>query len=311
MLKKFCVVLIFLLVCCFSATLLGNETAKLYFPGALDSFWVYKDQDGNELTRYAIEAEEIDGKTFEAFSYDPELEDWAAYSPFIHPFLYQINDAGITLVAGDEVENASKARLKKEMDVLVKAMEEEIRVMKEQLPPGVAVPDFDVDVEVEAKAQDLFLLPEGVAPAEEWDVNEIEVNAKMIVRGLNVPENEQMSVDFTIIQTGIVLDTETVETEAGTFEDCLKVEYRTETTAVLIPEPQPDDVNSPGETVTTVWFAPNVGIVKLHQKLGHLFLDMIPEDVGFPVALPPHQERTLELNRYEIKTAESESDTEN
>ena len=310
MFKKISVFLLLLLVFSFSPTLLGNETAKLYFPGALDSFWVYTDQDGNELTRRAIEAEEIDGKTFEAFSYEPELEDWTDYSPFIHPFLYQINDDGITLVVGDEVENAFKARLKKEMNVLVKAMEEEIRVMKEQLP-GVVVPDFDINVEVEAEAQDLFLLPESVVPAEEWDVNEIEVNAKMIVRGLNVPENEQVSIDFTIIETGIVLGTETVETEAGTFEDCLKVEYRTETTAVLVPEPQPDEVHSPGETVTTVWFAPNVGIVKYHQKSGHLFLDMIPDDADLPVDLPPHQERTLELNRYEIKTAESESDTEN
>ncbi len=298
MLKKFRVVLILLLVFNFSVTLLGIEPAQVYFPGTLDSFWVYEDQDKNELTRYSIEGEEIAGETYLAFSYDPELENWANYSCFIYPGLYNVNDEGITLVVDEAVENAAEARLRKEMDIFVEAL-------KGQAPPGVEIPDFNIGVEVEAQGQeDLLLLPENVVVDEEWDVNQVEVNAKMITEAAGVPENEQLGMDFTIIETGIVLGTETVETTAGTFEDCLKVEYRTETTAVLTPTPPPDEVAPPGETVTTVWFAPNVGIVKLHQISGHLFLDMIPKDAGFPVALPPPTERTLELKRYEIKVAE-------
>ncbi len=305
MLKKVSVSLIFLLLLSFSVTLLGNESVHKYFPGTLDSFWVYEDQDKNELTRYSIEGEEIAGETYRAFSYDPELEDWANYSYFIHPGLYNVNDEGIILVVDEEVENAAEARLIKEMNIFVEAL-------KGQAPPGVEVPDFNIGVEVEAQGQEnLLLLPENVVVDEEWDVNQVEVNAKMIIEGAGVPENEQLGMDFTIIETGIVLGTETVETTAGTFEDCLRVEYRTETTAVLTPTPPPDEVAPPGETVTTVWFAPNVGIVKLHQISGHLFLDMIPKDAGFPVALPPPTERTLELKRYEIKTIESESGTEN
>ena len=305
MLKKVSVSLIFLLLLSFSVTLLGNESVQKYFPGTLDSFWIYEDQDGSELTRYSIEGEEIAGETYLAFSYDPELEDWANYSCFIYPGLYNVNDEGITLVVDEEVENAAEARLRKEMDIFVEAL-------KGQAPPGVEIPDFSISVEVEAQGQeDLLLLPENVTVNEEWDVNQVEVNAKMIMEGAGVPDNEQATINFTIIETGIVLGTETVETIAGTFEDCLKVEYRTETTAVLTPTPSTDEVAPPGETVTTVWFAPNVGIVKLHQISGHLFLDMIPKDADFPAALPPPTERTLELKRYEIKTAESESDTEN
>ena len=305
MLKKVSVSLIFLLLLSFSVTLLGNESVQKYFPGTLDNFWVYEDQDGSELTRYSIEGEEIAGETYHAFSYDPELEDWANYSCFIYPGLYNVNDEGITLVVDGEVENAAEARLKKEMDIFVEAL-------KGQVPPGVEIPDFSISVEVEAQGQeDLLLLPENVTVNEEWDVNQVEVNAKMIMEGAGVPDNEQATINFTIIETGIVLGTETVETIAGTFEDCLRVEYRTETTAVLTPTPSPDEVAPPGETVTTVWFAPNVGIVKLHQISGHLFLDMIPKDADFPAGLPPPTERTLELKRYEIKTAESESGTEN
>ena len=304
MLKKVSVSLIFLLLLSFSVTLLGDESVQKYFPGTLDSFWVYEDQDGNELTRYSIEDEEIAGETYRAFSYDPELEDWANYSCFIRPGLYNVNDEGITLAVDEAVENAAEARLKKEIDIFVE-------VLKGQAPPGVEIP-FSISVDVEAQGrEDLLLLPENVAVNEEWDVNQVEVNAKMIIEGAGVPENEQVGMDFTIIETGIVLGTETVETTAGTFEDCLKVEYRTETTAVLTPTPSPDEVAPPGETVTTVWFAPNVGIVQLHQKSGYMFLDMIPDDADLPIALPPPTERTLELKRYEIKTIESESDTEN
>ena len=300
MLRKCSVAFILLLAFSFSVTLLGIEPAQVYFPGTLESFWVYEDQDGNELTRVAIEGEEIAGKTYPAFSYEPELENWADYSCFIQPSLYNISDAGITLVVGEEVENGAKARLKREMDIFVEVLR--------QAPIEAEIPNFDLDVDVEAEAHDhLFLLPDTITINEEWDVNQIEVSAKIIVRSEDVPDNEQLTVDFTIVETGIVLGTETVETIAGTFEGCLKVEYRTETSAVMTPNPPPDEIAAPGETVTTVWFAPNVGIVKLHQISGHMFLGLIPDDAGFPVVLPPPTERTLELKRYEIKAAESKS----
>ena len=113
-------------------------------------------------------------------------------------------------------------------------------------------------------------------------------------------------IDYTIMETGIVKGTETVVAAAGTFEDCLKVEYRTETTAVF--DPPPDEMDPPGEIVTTVWFAPNVGIVKFHQIMNYMFFDMIPDDDGLPK--PPDPEPiTFELKKYEIKTADSEIKT--
>ena len=294
MLKKFSVAFILLLVFSFSVSLLGIESAQVYFPGTLESFWVYEDQDGNELTRHSIEGEEIAGITYPAFSYEPELEDWADYSCFIHPSLYNVSDAGVTLVVGEEVENGIKARLKKEMDIFIEVLSQEVL---SKVPPGAEIPAFNLDADIETEGHDhLFLLPDTITINEEWDVNQIEVKAKLIP--------QQLAVDFTIVETGIVLGTETVDTIAGTFEDCLKVEYRTETTVVMTPNPPPGEIAAPGETVTTVWFAPNVGIVKLHQISGHMFLDLIPDDADFPTVLPPPNERTLELKKYEIKIAE-------
>ena len=77
MLKKFHVVLSLLLIFGFSATLVGKEKTDTYFPHAIGSYWVYEDQDGNELTRRVIESKNIDGETYHAFSYEPTFEDWA------------------------------------------------------------------------------------------------------------------------------------------------------------------------------------------------------------------------------------------
>ena len=292
MFNKFCVVLIFLLFIGFSVALLGNESTSKYFPSTLDSYWVYEDQDGNELTRRAIEGEEIAGATYSAFSYEPELEDWTEYNPFIYPSLYQVSDAGITLIVGDEVEKAVKARLSKEMELV-----REIFTIRQ---PDDA--DFNYEIKVEAHNHS-YLLPTPVTLNEEWDVNNIKASLTLDLQG-----NDQVRIDFTIVETGIVLGTESVETAAGTFEDCLKVEYRTETTAVLDPVPPPDEMDPPGETVTTVWFAPNVGIVKFYQKMKYTFLEMIPDDADLPI--PPDPEpKTFELKRYEIRTADSENDS--
>ncbi len=310
MLKRFSAVSTLLFVFSFSAALLGNESAQKYFPSILGSYWVYEDQDGNELTRRAIEGEEIAGETYHAFEYEPELEDWADYIPFIHPFLYQFGDAGITLVVGDEVEKAVKARLTKEMEIFSKLAKNSL----ENNSPSEFDLTVNLNYDVEVEAENRFnFLPVQMVSDEEWDA--IQISAKITmqynIQGLpdfqGAPELPEVTLDFTILETGKILGTETVETEAGTFEDCLKVEYRTETTAIITSDPPPGQVNPPGETVTTVWYAPNVGIVKVKQKSGYLLLDMLPAEAGIPMPADP-KEKTLELKKYEIKmdTAEVE-----
>ena len=290
MFKKALTIIITLLIFSFSVVLMGNEPAKNYFPGTLGSFWVYEDQDGNELTRRAIEGEEVAGQTFAAFSYEPELKDWAEYSPFISPSLYNVSDAGITLVVGDEVEKAVKARLSKEMEYLREIIRDD---------PDVA--NFTYNILKAEAHKHSYLLPTPVVLNEEWDVNQIKASL-----ALGLLRN--VTIDYTINETGIIRGTETIKTAAGTFEDCLKVEYRTETTAVLDPVSPPDEIDPPGETVTTVWFAPNVGIVKFYQKMKYTFLEMIPDDADLPI--PPDPEpKTFELKKYEIKTAEPEIKT--
>ena len=286
MLKKFQVVFILLLIFGFSSTLVGKEKADTYFPHAIGSYWVYEDQDGNELTRRVIKNKEIAGETYRAFSYEPVLENWIDYDYRLHPNLYQIDAKRVTFLAGDDVEKAIKARLAKEVETFSKIHEA----------------NFDLLYEIVVEAQDPFyVLPNSVAVNEKWDAAKIK--AKVTMRPDPPQDPEEMILEFTIVETGKVLGTENVETPTGTFEDCLKIEYRTATEVAIFPQDEDDESNPPGESVTTLWVAPNVGIVKFHQKAEDILLTVIP----LPQVEASTTVKTFELKEYEVKPTGSGS----
>lgn len=95
MLKKFCVLFSLLLIFGVSPTLIVAESVNDYFPHTSGSFWVYADQDRNELTRRAVEEKNIEGETYHAFGYESAVEDWTDYEHYIHPNFYQIRKDGI------------------------------------------------------------------------------------------------------------------------------------------------------------------------------------------------------------------------
>ena len=285
MLKRFRVVLSLLLIFGFSATLVGEEGADMYFPHTLGNYWVYEDQDGNESTRRAVAEKTIEGEIYHAFSYEPAFEDWADYDYHIHPNLYQVGEERVTFLVGDETQKAVKARLTKEMETFRTAFR-------------VTMVEFDLLYDIEAEAEDSFyVLPTSVTFNEAWEAAQIK--AKITMRSDPPQDPEEIILELTIVETGKVLGTENVETPAGTFENCLKIEYQTETKVETSPPDQAP--NPPGESVTTLWVAPNVGIVKFHQKTEDILLKIIP----LPGLKTSTTVKTLELKRYEIKSANS------
>ena len=283
MLKKFQVVLSLLLIFGFSTMLVAKEKADTYFPHAIGSYWVYEDQDGNELTRRVIKNKEIDGETYRAFSYEPVLENWIDYDCHFHPNLYQIDEGRVTFLAGDDVEKAVKARLTKDVEAFGKIHEE----------------NFDILYDIAVEAQDPFyVLPNSVTVNETWDAGQ--TKAKVTMRPDPPQDPEEMILEFTIVETGKVLGTENVETPAGTFEDCLKIEYRTATEVAIVPQDEDEEANPPGESVTTLWVAPNVGIVKFHQKAEDILLTVIP----LPQVEASTTVKTFKLKKYEVKSTD-------
>ena len=182
MIKRVCTATILLFVLSFSVILLGDESSTKYFPDSLDSYWIYEDQDGNEFTRRAVEGEEIGDEVLSAFSCEPELENWQDYSCFLRAALYKVNDDGIVLVVGDEIEKALKARLKYEADSY-------LEVIMKDAPQGGSV---DIDIITEAQ-NDFLLLPDTVVENEEWDVTEKKGAIKMKANGPGMPEPAIMS----------------------------------------------------------------------------------------------------------------------
>lgn len=309
MLKKLCPLLIFFLSFYFSLTLIGYESTNKYFPCTLGSFWIFEDQDGNEFTRQIIETEEITGETYYNFSYEPVLEDWKDFHRYMHLSLFNVGEEWITFLVGDKIKKAVKARLTKEMEIFSK-------LAKNSLENNSA-PELDLTVElnydVAVETEDRFnLLPIQADPNEEWDVTKIsaKITMKFDIQGLpdfqNAAEMPEITLDYTILETGKILGTETVETGAGMFEDCLKIEYRTETEMTTSRTHGLE--NSPGESITTLWLAPNIGVVKFHQKAEKIFLHAISDrdlieasssdkeaaDVTAPSV------KTFELKKYKI-----------
>ena len=308
MLKRIRSVIVLALVLSFSTMSVGNEWANYYFPDTPGSYWTYEDQDGNELTRYAIEPETIDGETYRAFSYDPALEDWADFEHYVQPYYYQVGDDWVAFFAGTEIENALKASTIREMDEALPFLREQ---MMAEIPEGAPI-SVDFGYDVEAKSQDYFyLLPTPATFNEEWTALELSATLTLTINIQGAPMEipggaPTITTHSSVVEIGEVTGTETVDTPAGTFEDCLIIEYHTdETTEMEFSVPgaqQQDPEEREASTITTLWLAPNVGIVKFRHE--HPQADEARAEIG----LAPEGEKTLELTSYEIKGSTSEDE---
>jgi hypothetical protein len=235
------------------------------------------------------------------------LENWADFEHYIQPYYYQVGDEWVAFFVGSEIENAVKASTMEQMDEALVLMRQ---AMQDQMPEGLNV-TFDIDYEVDVKSQDYFyFLATPAAFNEEWTAIEVNVvlTLNIDIKGLPVEipggSTQTATTYTTYVEMGNVTGTETVETDAGTFEDCLVIEYRTDAsteTALSMEVPQQPGVQEQkGTSLTTVWLAPNVGIVKLEQE--HQY-DEASEALG----MEPSEDKTFELIQYEIKSG-SESE---
>ena len=197
----------------------------------------------------------------------------------------------------------------------MKQMEEAMglmrQAMQEQVPAELNI-TFDIDYDIEVESPDYFyFLPTPATFGEEWPASEINVVLTLTIdiKGMpmEIPGGSMQTVKTftTLVETGNVTGMETVETAAGTFEDCLVIEYRTDAStetvlSVEVPQ-QPGPQEQQDVTVTTVWLAPNIGIVKFE----HMH-DQSEESEALGLASP--EDQTLELIRYEITGSPSEEE---
>ena len=299
MFKKFRTIFAILFILGLSGTLIANEWANYYFPDTLSSYWTYENENGDEFTRYAIEPQDVDGEMHRAFSYDPALEDWADYDYHTRPYFYQVTDDWTAFRVGDDIENATRTVTERQWQEVVSIMKEQVNA---QLPEGVSI-DLDVTYDLNIQAQDYFyFLPNNATFNEEWEALRIDMQIDLEMELTSnmagfPPTTQAIAMALTLTETGIIIGTETVDTEAGTFEDCLLITYSTDATIETnpdIPEAKSIFGDAYSGSTTTLWLAPNVGLVKMEQE---------SENGGVG--------KTLELTNYEINTTASGSSESN
>lgn len=290
-LNYFKTVYIVLILLSFNVDSISSDTFTDYFPTTEGSSWVYVDQEGNEFTRTSTEQKNLAGEIYHTFGYEPAIEDWEKYNYLLLPVLYQVDTDGIKFYVADEIESAIKSKLKKRLDDIAAELRQKYT---DQLPAGISL---DVNYTIEPTAQDTFyFLPATLNNKEKWTTTQVSVRIQISINikgtEINIPEaNKSLSVTMKLSETGALIGKESVKTAAGTFEDCLKIEYRTKTTSSKnaiseikkgLTEEQPQD------KITTVWLAPNVGIVQLNTTIEN------SEEV-----------KTIELKSYKIESPET------
>ena len=291
MLKIFRVVLSLSLTFFFSATIIANEQSNDYFPHTPGSFWVYEDQNGDKLTRRAVEVKTIENETYHAFSYEPTLEDWTNYEHYVHPNFYQIRKDGIAFFVGDEVEKAFEVRLRREMDA------DSEKQQGISTTAGVSA-DFSYAIEIDAQ-DNFYLLPTPVVFDKEWTAMRISgsITLKLKMQGpdFQIPGGDRVNaIPIDLVEKGKVAGAETVKTPAGTFEDCLKIEYWMEDGVEATKKEETAKSTSSDVSdveTSTLWLAPNVGIVKFVRT-----------------SATSKVEKSLELTEYEIISTGSVSE---
>lgn len=274
-----------------SDTVLFSEVGQIssiwqhnYFPWSLDSYWVYQDQDGNEVKRHAIETIETERIT-PAFSHQPKLEDWTDYSPLFYPERFYVNkEIGFMIEQhSQEPQKTFRAKFKKEMDTYLTHIQED--------PESVQL-SFSIRA-----GSDMCLFPNTIHKREQWDVHRMSVQVESIEKTLAA---SQTTFDYEIKTTGILLGTEPIKTPAGMFKDCLKVKYQTKMKVSIDSEDVAESGKHPKESETILWFARDVGVVKIYQKSAHLLLDLLPKSIVKSLAIPSYTEKTFVLKDYDI-----------
>lgn len=156
--------------------------------------------------------------------------------------------------------------------------------------------DVSYEIEVEAK-DDFYLIPTAIVFDKAWTATQIsgsitlKLDIQSTIPNLQISGGDQEPIPIALVEKGKVTAKETVKTPAGTFEDCLKIEYwYTEATKK---EDATNPTSSDTSTIesTTLWLALNVGIVKFIRVSADLKV-----------------EKSLELTQYEIKPTGSGSE---
>ena len=217
------------------------EAPPDYYPNFIGSQWVYRNPDGFEWAREVTDTRELGLYLYHVFNYDPPIED-AAFD-FLKTPSYRITQNRVLFFVGDEIDLAYKQDL--------------THFLRETYQDA-----GNSKINVNAIAQpELTCCRIPPAPGIEWEVIDMKVMGRVILR-----DQGNFNIPFQInwVNSGLITRLETVETPAGIFENCFKIQYDTKIT-VIVNEEQEDTLRA---EVQSIWLAPEVGMVKIEDADG-------------------------------------------
>jgi len=176
------------------------EEPPNYFPNTIGSRWVYRNPKGFEWAREVTETTEIGPHLYHVFDYDPPIDD--ARFDFLKTPPYRITRNRVLFFVGDEIDRAYK----KNLSDFLRARYQEFGNIK---------------INVNAVSQEelvFFRIPpdRGI----HWEVIDLKATGNVIFRDQG---NFVLPFELNWVNTGIVTRLESVETPAGTFDDCFKI----------------------------------------------------------------------------------------
>ena len=217
------------------------EQPPNYYPNTIGSRWVYRNPDSFEWAREVTETTEIGLHLYHVFDYDPPIED--TRFNFLKTPSYRITRNRVLFFVGDEIDRAYK----QDLTDFLRASYQEFGNIK---------------INVNAVSQEelvFFRIPP--ARGIRWEVIDMKASGNVIFRDQG---NFILPFEINWVNTGIVTRLESVETPAGTFEDCFKIRYDSKVTAVVNEEEE----ELLRAEVQNIWLAPEVGMVKIEDEDG-------------------------------------------
>ena len=236
----------------------SDEVIPNYFPMTVGSRWVYRNPDGSEWAREVKEATEIGLHLYHVFNYHPPLED--AQFEFLKTPKYAAASSRLLLLIENEIDDA-------------------IRGAIEQVDRFYL--DFYKTKIVSDGEFTTLRLP--LSAGLRWDALNISLRG-----GEGIGEfSHTFEADWVV--TGMAGFRESVETPAGSFESCLRIQYETKESVEFEwgpdergrdfwediwrdrEEPLREELSAvfsnlmPNLKLESVWLAPGVGPVKIES----------------------------------------------
>ena len=217
------------------------EEPPNYYPNTIGSRWVYRNPDGFEWAREVTETAEIGLYLYHVFNYDPPIED--ARFNFLKTPSYRITRNRVLFFVGDEIDRA-----------YTEDLTEFLRDSYQEFG--------NIKINVNAVSQEelvFFRIPpdRGI----QWEVIDMRASGNVIFRDQG---NFILPFELNWVNTGLVTRLESVETPAGKFDDCFKIQYDSKVTAV-VNEEEEEILRT---EVQNIWLAPEVGMVKIEDEDG-------------------------------------------